>query len=136
MIKVDLTGRNLDIDDSIRAYIDEKIGGLEKYLPRRDRGNVSCTVILTDDPSGREDNRYICEAVMSVNGTQLVSQEGTVSIYAAVDIVEAKLKVQLTRYKEKQTLQPRRSRMLARLMGRKSETPDAEVGTAEQEPVQ
>jgi putative sigma-54 modulation protein len=132
MIKVELTGRNFEIDDKLRAYVDEKIGGLEKYLPRHARGNSSCAIVLEDDPSGREDNRYVCDAVITADGNKMVSCEGTINIYAAVDIVEAKLKVQLTKYKEKHTLEPRRNRMLSRLTGRKSET---DPSTPEQEPI-
>jgi putative sigma-54 modulation protein len=128
MIQVELTARNYEIDDKIRAYVEDKIGGLDKYLPRRARGNVSCAIVLTDDPSGREDNRYACDAVMMVDGTKLVSCEATVNIFAAVDIVEAKLKVQLTKYKDKHVRGPRRLRMLSRWTGRLAETstPDSE----------
>jgi putative sigma-54 modulation protein len=131
MIKCELTARNFEIDDKLKDYVNEKLGGLEKYVPRQARDGAVCAVILADDPNGREDNRFVCEAIVTVAGDQLVSREGTVNIYAAVDIVEAKMKSQLGKYKEKHMLEPRRSRMLSRLMGRKSETaPDDEV-TAE-----
>ncbi|HVQ45056.1 MAG TPA: ribosome-associated translation inhibitor RaiA [Candidatus Saccharimonadia bacterium] len=120
MMKCELTGRNFEVDDKMRAYIDDKIGGLEKYLPRQVRETASCAVILEDDPSGREDNRYVCEAVLSVRGVQLVSREGTVNVYAAVDIVEAKLRAQLAKYKDKHTLEPRRARMVPKWLGRRS----------------
>ncbi len=126
MMKCDVTGRNFGVDDKMRAYIDEKIGGLEKYLPRQVRETASCAVVLEDDPSGREDNRYVCDAVLTVRGAQLVSREGTVNVYAAVDIVEAKLHAQLAKYKDKHTLEPRRGRMLPKWLGRrtgKAETP-------------
>jgi putative sigma-54 modulation protein len=131
MMKVDLTARNYEMDDKVRAYVDEKIGGLEKYLPRHDRGISYCTVVLTDDPSGREDNRYVCEGIVTVGGTTMVSKEGTVNIFAAIDIVEAKLKSQLAKYKEKHTTEPRRLRMLSRWRGRgpETETTPVEPGT-------
>ena len=119
MMKCDLKGRNFEVDEKMRAYVEEKIGGLEKYLPRQVRESASCAVMLEDDPSGREDNRYVCEAVLTVQGTKLVSREGTVNVYAAVDIVEAKLRSQLATYKDKYT-KPRRERMLSRWLGRKT----------------
>lgn len=131
MIKCDLTVRNYEIDDRVRDYVEEKLGGLEKYLPRHARDTAQCSIILEDDANGREHNRYVCEAVLTVQGAQLVSREGTVSIYAAIDIVEAKLKSQILKYKEKHTTEPRRGKMLSRLMGRTSETdpatPEGEV---------
>jgi ribosomal subunit interface protein len=132
MIKVELTTRNLEIEDKIRAYVEDKIGGLDKYLPRHARGNVSCEAVLTDDPSGREDNRYVCDVVMSVPGSKVVSREATINIFAAVDICEAKLKVQLVKYKEKHTTEPRRARMLSRWIGRK---PAVDTEAPEQEPI-
>lgn len=111
MIKCDIKGRNFEVDAKLKSYIEEKIGGLEKYLPRQVRETAHCMVIAEDDPNGREDNRYVCEVVLSVHGTQLVSREGTVNVYAAVDIVEAKLRSQLATFKEKFALEPRRGRM-------------------------
>ena len=120
-MKVELTARNYEVDEKVRAYAYDKIGGLDKYLPRQVRGNTICAVVLTDDPSGREDNRYVCEAVVTVdNGQVLVSEEGTINVFAAIDIVEAKLKVQIARYKEKHVTEPRRVRMLSRLRRRGS----------------
>ncbi len=120
MTITELSGRNFEIDDRLKAYVDEKIGGLDKYLPRRFRAEATLTVILQDDPSGREDNRYVCDVVVTVSGTKLVSREGTVNIYAAIDIVEAKLKSQLVKFKEKQVTQPRRLRRLASWIGKRT----------------
>ena len=131
-MRVELTARNYELDDKVRAYIDEKLGSLDKYLPRNVRGNTVCNVILTDDPSGREDNRFVCEAVVTVDGgTTIVSREGTINIFAAVDIVEAKLKSQMAKYKDKHTTEPRRLRMLARWRGRGSEAEGASEAASE-----
>jgi putative sigma-54 modulation protein len=131
MIKLDITGRNFDVEAKLREYVQEKIGGLDKYVPRHDRSTAYASVVLSDDPSGREDNRYVCEVRMTVRGDPMVSQEGTVNMYAAIDIVEAKLKSQLVKFKQKRTIRWRRNRMLYRLIGRKSETdtstPEGEV---------
>lgn len=123
MIKCELTGRNFEIDEKLKAYVEEKLGGLEKYLPRQVRETANCAVVLEDDPSGREDNRYVCEAVLTVQGSTLVSREGTVNEYAAVDIVEAKLRSQLATYKDKFVHEPRRGRMMSQWLGRKTPTP-------------
>ncbi len=124
-MKCEITSRNFEIDVKMRDYVDEKIGGLGKYLPRKVRETVSCAVVLEDDISGREDNRYVCEVVIKVQGTTMVSREGTVSVYAAIDIVAAKLRSQLATYKNKKALEPRRGRMLSQWLGRRS-TPSAE----------
>lgn len=122
MIRCEITARNFEVDDKVKSYVEDKIGNLEKYLPRRVRGNLSAEVVLEDDTGGREDNRYVCEVIMLVNGFKMVSREGTVNMYAAVDIVEAKMRQQCSKYKEKVMLKPRRLRMIYRLIGRVSET--------------
>jgi putative sigma-54 modulation protein len=128
MMKCDVAGRNFAVDEKMHTYIEDKIGGLDKYLPRQVRDSVRCNVILEDDPSGREDNRYVCEVVLTLPGAKLVSREGTVNVYAAVDIVEAKLRSQLATYKNKHALEPRRGRRLAGWLGRRHEPePETEM---------
>jgi putative sigma-54 modulation protein len=122
MMKFQIRTRNYEADAKITDYIEDKLGGLEKYLPRHARASAMVEVVLEDDTSGREDNRFVCEAIVIADGDQMISREGTVNMYAAVDIVEAKLKSQITAYKEKRITEPRRARMASRLIGRKSET--------------
>ena len=130
MIQVDITARNMEVSQKLRDYAEAKIGGLEKYLPRRVRETVSATLVLEPDPNGREDNQYVCDAIMTLPGAKLVANEGTINIFASIDVVEAKLRSQIAKYKEKSTTEPRRGRMLSRLLGRVSET-DPSVPTAE-----
>lgn len=113
-MKIDLTTRNFEMDARLKGYVNEKLSAIEKYLPRQVREVAVVTAVLEDDPSGREDNRYVCEAVVTVPGAQLVSREGTVNMFAAIDIVEAKLKSQVVKYKEKHTTEPRREKMAAK----------------------
>ncbi len=125
MIKLDIATRNYQADDKIREYVRGKIGGLEKYLPRDARANTHAQVWLEEDENGREDNRFVCEIVMTVDGTTLVSREGTVNMYAAIDIVEAKVKSQIRTLKDKQTDQHRRPRVFSRLLHRKAVAEDS-----------
>jgi putative sigma-54 modulation protein len=126
MIKTDITSRNLEADKKIKSYVKHKIGELERFIPRRQRNSMSATVVLTDDPSGREDNRFVCDAIVTVQGQQFIAKEGTVNIFAAVDIVEAKLKSQLKEYKDKQA--PRRGKLMGRLFRRAEESIEATEG--------
>jgi ribosomal subunit interface protein len=129
MIKSELATRNYQADEKMHEYLEEKLGALEKYLPRSMRGNVLAQVMLEEDPNGREDNRFVCEVVLSVNGKTMVSREGTVNMYAAIDIVEAKLKAQVGKLKQKSVLEPRRLRMIHRLIGHRDE-PESEEQSA------
>jgi len=130
MIKTDIAYRNMEGDDKLREYATTKIGELEKYLPRQVRESAIARILLEEDASGREDNRFVCDVIITVHGEEMKSKEGTVNIYAAVDIVEAKLRSQLRSYKDKHTNEPRRARMLARWLGRKRD-PEPEVEAIE-----
>lgn len=108
MIELQVSGNNYELNDKIVEYANEKIGDLEKYLPRAKRNGVRGTVTLTLDQSGREDNQCICETKIPVKGAVFEAREATINMFAAVDIVEAKLKSQILKYKAKHS--PRQSR--------------------------
>ena len=121
MIKLDIGSRNFETDERMKDYIEEKIGGIEKFLPRQVREEIQTSVLLEQDPNGREDNRFVCEAIMLVPGGKFVAKEGAINIYAAIDIVDAKLRAQARTYKDKHVGAPRRARMINRLIGRTAE---------------
>lgn len=125
MIKLEITGRGVEVGQKLHDYIEDKIGGLEKYLPRHNRSTAFATVVLIDDPNGREDNRFVCDVVLTVAGAKMVSKEGTLNIYAAVDIVAAKIHSQIRTYKEK--LEPSRRRKLFGRFVRSQQTVEPEA---------
>jgi putative sigma-54 modulation protein len=100
VIKLQISGRNYELSDKITGYVNDKIGALDKYLPRNSR-QASGSVTLETDVSGREDNQCVCEVIIKVPGTVLQAKEATVNMYAAIDIVEAKIKSQILKYKDK-----------------------------------
>jgi ribosomal subunit interface protein len=130
-MKYDITTRNFTADAKIRDYVQAKVGHVEKFLPRQVRSIARAEILLEEDKNGREDNRFVCEVIMTLPGAKLVCREGTVNMYAAIDIVDAKLRAQARTYKDKATTQPRRMRMLGRLWGRKTEIIETEPATSE-----
>lgn len=116
MIKLDITGRGYELSDKIKDYVDEKIGQLDKYVSKNG-SDIAGKVVLIEDASGREDNRYVCEASIPLPGATLQAKDATVNMYAAIDIVEAKLKAQAKKYKDKHMPPSGRTRrLLGRLM--------------------
>lgn len=121
-MKIDVTVRGFEADEKAREYLDKKIGNLERFLTRGAKPTAHAEAVLSHDANATEASQYTCEVILSVPGERIMSKESTTNIYAAIDIVEAKLKAQLAKYKAKHTTEKRRARMLTRLMGRKSET--------------
>ncbi len=119
MIVLQTTGRHYELDDKIIEYIDKKLGGLDRYLPRHVRDGLAGTVILECNEALPQDQRCICEVQFEVKGEQLKAHESTINMYAAIDICEQKLKSQALTYKSKhEPAKNRRQRLMAKVMGR------------------
>ncbi|HEX4662638.1 MAG TPA: ribosome-associated translation inhibitor RaiA [Candidatus Saccharimonadales bacterium] len=100
---IDITGSKVDVDASLKQYIFKKIGRLDKYLPRRARKSVKAEVILRF-VNRTHGNKYECEVLLHVPDSQITAKDSTLNMFAAVDIVEEKLKNQLRKYKDKHTV--------------------------------
>lgn len=91
-------GVRTEVDDDLAKYVTKKIGKLDTYIPRRARESVTTEVrLLTDNAKDKREST--CEVTMTLPHESLYVKETTVNMYAAIDIVEAKLKNQLKRYK-------------------------------------
>lgn len=96
---IDLSGIGLDITDSIKAYVHKKIGKLDRLTPRYVRKSLRADVKLHAERSQSSD-KYTCIAILHLTDGPIEAHESTLNLLAAVDIVEAKLKSQLKKYKE------------------------------------
>jgi ribosomal subunit interface protein len=99
MARLEIHGVHFDVDDNLKKYIIKKITKLNKYLPPETRESFHVEVYISESKSkgGKLCN---CEVVYHLPKEKLRINEGTVNIYAAVDIVEEKSKQALIKYKE------------------------------------
>lgn len=94
-----ITGIKLDLEDDIKRYVSKKIGKLDRYLPRHARQSARADVRLKH--IGRQHgNVYECQVVLRLPEETIEACDSTMNVFAAVDIVEEKLKNQLKRYKD------------------------------------
>ncbi|HSX28090.1 MAG TPA: ribosome-associated translation inhibitor RaiA [Candidatus Saccharimonadales bacterium] len=110
MIKqIAIVGDGVELKDDVKKYITKKIGKLDRYIPRHARKSVHAEVKMreTTHKSVQNNNKYECEVLIHLPGEQATAKEATLNMFAAVDIVESKLKNQLHRYKE-QAIKDRR----------------------------
>lgn len=115
MIKqIEIEGIHMTVGDDLKKYIAKKIGKLDKYMPRHNRVSVWADIKLIEGKHKTLDQRT-CEVILHLPHEKIVVAETTVNIFAAVDIVEEKLKNQLHKYKEKHSSPKLRQRLLARL---------------------
>lgn len=111
--KLEINGVHADVNERLYKYVVKKIGKLDMYMPRHARGSAHAEVKLKESKS-KDKNRCTCEVIMHLPQEVFTVKETTVNMYAAIDIVEAKLKNQLKKYKETHSIRAHR-RVLARL---------------------
>jgi ribosomal subunit interface protein len=133
MIQLQTTGRHYDLDPKILKYVDDKLGKLDRYLPRRVRDGLAGRVVLELDESLTQDQHCICEVHFEVKGEQMQAREATLNMYAAIDICEQKLKSQILTYKSKhEPARNRRQRLWNKVVGRELTTTDIpDIGDTE-----
>ncbi|MFA6609164.1 MAG: ribosome-associated translation inhibitor RaiA [Candidatus Paceibacterota bacterium] len=97
--KLEINGVHTVLTDDLKKYITKKIGKLDRYMPRHARESAHAEVFVKEIIiKAKKEN--VCEVVLHLPGTNLMTKEATINMFAAVDIVEAKLKNQLKKYKE------------------------------------
>lgn len=112
--KLEIEGIHMSVGDDLRKYVHKKIGGLEKYVPKSARPSAHIEIKLKEGKAKTKDERT-CEAIVHLPHEVLAVSETTINIFAAVDIVEEKLKHLLRKYKELHGDPKWRRRLLARL---------------------
>ncbi len=93
-----VNGVHLTVDDDLMKYVQKKISNLDKYMSKHVRESVHAEVWLKES-NAKDKKRLTCEVKMTLPKEIIVTKESTLNIYAAIDIVEAKLKNQILRYK-------------------------------------
>jgi putative sigma-54 modulation protein len=115
MIKrIEITGVHYEVTEKLKEYVTKKIGKLDRYLPKHARESAHTEVILKEQMI-KTKKECICEVIMHVPGENIAVTESTINMFAAVDIVEAKLKNLLKKYKETHSSLRIHRRVLARL---------------------
>ncbi len=88
----------MHVDPKLFAYATKKIGKLDHYMPRHARESVHAEVILKEEVLKTKKN-CICEVILHLPHDTITTKESTMNMYAAIDIIEAKLKNQIKKYK-------------------------------------
>lgn len=112
--KLEISGVHMTVGSDLRKYALKKIGKLDKYVPRQARESVHAEIKLKER-NAKDKNERICEVILHLPKEVITITETTINMFAAIDIVEEKLKARLRKYKELHTPTGLHSRLLARL---------------------
>lgn len=91
-MKLNFTGKNIEVTDALRDVTEAKLAKLDKYF----EGNVEGKVVYIV-----EKNREIVEITIHLPGTILRAEESTDDMYASIDRAVDILERQIRKYKTK-----------------------------------
>lgn len=95
----EISANNLEMTDSMRSYVLAKIGTtVERYKPLVTRCDAHLSVTRNPRAAERSDS---CEVVVYVKDAVIRAEESAPSMYAAIDLVAAKLARKLRKLKER-----------------------------------
>lgn len=117
--KFEVRGVHTTVDDNLRKYVNKKIGGLDHYLSRHHRQSVHVEVHLKEGKA-KNNLHCTCEVTVHLPNETINLKESAFNMYAAVDIIEAKLKQRLQKYKQLHTDGKFRRRVLTRFRRREA----------------
>lgn len=112
--KLEIDGVHMNVGEDLRKHVNKKIGKLEKYIPRNARPSAHAEVKLKEGKI-KTKTEHTCEVILHLPHEVITVSETTNSAFAAVDIVEEKLKNLLRKYKETHAGPKLRQRLAARL---------------------
>lgn len=91
-MKIILRGKNINITEPLKEYVEKRIGKLDKYFEQETEAQVCLSVVKDDN---------IIEVTILLNGMILRGEESTPDMYASIDQVIDKLEKQIEKYKNK-----------------------------------
>jgi len=91
-MNIKVTGKNIEITEAIRQYVNEKADRLEKFEGSNTELNVVCKV---------EREEQIVEMQLSHNGEFIKIEEKNDDLYASIDLALDRLERQMRKSKEK-----------------------------------
>lgn len=89
---INITGRNVDLNDDIKNYIHKKLDKLERLYKRM----YKCEVILEE-----EKVRQNVEIILYLKRNRIVAKESSPDLYASLDLAADNIKKQLRRLNDK-----------------------------------
>jgi putative sigma-54 modulation protein len=114
MMQVILKGKNIEITDWLREYVEKKVNKLDRYLPDIQEARIELSVQKTRSSQDRQ----VAQITVRSNGIILRAEERTDDMFAAIDAVVDKMNRQVARYKGKR---------VDRWQGQRVNRPDVEL---------
>jgi len=96
-MQLNIKGKNLEVTDRLRKYVDQKVGKLDRYLP----GIIDASVELSVEDTKAAQDRQVCQITLRTDRVILRAEERSDDMFTAIDTVLEKVNRQIDRYKGK-----------------------------------
>ena len=103
-MRLQVKGKNVPVEPSIREYAESKLAPLDKQL----RDSTAVVLELSEETNPSIPDNHIAEATIFAEGSTLRAHAVSSSARSSIDGIVAKLERQLRRYNDKRRLEPRR----------------------------
>lgn len=97
-LEVEIYGRNMEVTDRIKDYVNKKVSKLDRYLNGLDEARVDLAYVKSARSAA---DRQVAQITVRGKGIVLRSEERADDIYAALDTALEKMQRQMERYKGK-----------------------------------
>lgn len=95
-MNIQMTGKGIDLTEAIKAYIEKKIGTLDKFYDKILRADVK---VGKESDHHLKGNVFICECRLDVPGVDLYASKNEKNLYKAIDKVRDYLEAELKKHK-------------------------------------
>lgn len=96
-MQVNITGKNLEVSDSLRGYVEKKINRLDRHLPNINDARIELSV---ENARAAED-RQVAQMTVRTKQAILRAEERSGDMFASIDAVMDKMQRQIDHYKGK-----------------------------------
>lgn len=108
-MKLDVHGRNIEVTDWIKEYVEKKVSRLERFLPQVREARAD--LVYSDTRAAAD--RYTAQLTIWANGQILRAEESTGDIFASIDAIIDKMTRQIERHKGRRVKSKRRAASMA-----------------------
>ena len=116
-----IKGTNLELHEDLKAYANEKIGGLKKFIENdniNENSIIARVELAKTTQHHQQGDIYKAEVNLQFPGKMIRSVDESDDIYKSIDKVKDELRGMITSYKdEKMTKTRRGARMIKKLKG-------------------
>jgi len=112
--KFEVTGVHFEIDKQMHKYVTNKLGNLDRYIPRHSRSSAHLEILLSESKLDGK-HQAICEATLYLPHETINLTEKAINMHIAIDIVKSKLKQRIQKYKDEHANGKQRRHIIGRI---------------------